>query len=201
MAQPKLAFAPDVAQRLARFAPTDLDFDDALVTPENRKVLAKLVAAATVIDELFLEQVSRENPALRARLVAEGAPQAALDYFDVMYGPWDRTKSDEPFVGSGAKPAGAGFYPDDLTKAALEAHLQAHPDQAQAFRGYFTVVERRAGALVAVPYAEHYRDKLGRAAALLREAAALSTHPALKRYLELRAAAFASNDYFASDMA
>ena len=38
-------------------------------------------------------------------------------------------------------------------------------------------------------------------AQLLREAAALTTQPTLKRFLETRAAAFLSNDYYESDVA
>ncbi len=54
---------------------------------------------------------------------------------------------------------------------------------------------------MAIPYSAEYRDRLERAAALLREAATLSRNASLSRYLEARAAAFLSDDYFASDMA
>jgi hypothetical protein len=197
----KLTYAADVEQRLAKFAPTEIDFDEKLVKPAERVVLVKLVQAAQILDGLFLDQVSPDNRALRRRLVRQKAPQPVIDYFDIMYGPWDRLEGDAPFVGGSEKPDGAGFYPQGMTKAELEAHLKAHPDQAEAFKGYFTVIRRQKGKLVAVPYAKAYAAELGRAAALLKQAAALSAHPALKRYLELRAEAFLSNDYFASDMA
>jgi len=197
----KLEVAADVDKRLERFAPTDVDFDEKLVKPAYRKVLIKLVQAAKILDDIYLDQVSAENRALRARLVAQQAPQAALDYFDVMYGPWDRLEGDKPFIGSAEKPLGAGFYPEDLTKEQLEAWIKAHPEQEKAFRGYFTVVRRQGDKLAAVPYSEAYKARLEQAAALLREAAKLSPHKALSKYLELRAAAFLSNDYFDSDMA
>jgi hypothetical protein len=52
-----------------------------------------------------------------------------------------------------------------------------------------------------VPYSREYAEWLEPAAALLREAAALTTNASLKKFLELRAAAFESDDYYASDLA
>ena len=52
-----------------------------------------------------------------------------------------------------------------------------------------------------MPYSLEYQGELGQAARLLREAAALTTQPTLKRFLETRAAAFLSDDYYASDVA
>jgi hypothetical protein len=52
-----------------------------------------------------------------------------------------------------------------------------------------------------VPYSVEYQGELAQVASLLREAAALTTQPTLKAYLESRASALLSNDYFASDVA
>jgi hypothetical protein len=52
-----------------------------------------------------------------------------------------------------------------------------------------------------VPYSLEYQGELARAADLLREAAARTTQPTLKRYLTTRADAFLSDDYYASDVA
>src|ERR1700693_5429748 len=68
---------------------------------------------------------AQENPALRDRLAAEvraatpGAPKA-FALFEINKGPWDRLRGDEPFIGSKKKSAGAGFYPEDMTKAEFE---------------------------------------------------------------------------------
>ena len=196
-----LKMATDVDKRLAKFSPTVVDFDDKLVTAEYRPVLKKLVQAAEILDKLYLKQVDAKNPALRAELVAAKAPAAVLDYFDVMYGPWDRLEGDEPFVGERHKPHGAGFYPEDLKKEDLEAWIKAHPEQEKAFRGYFTVIQRDGEGLKAVPYSVFYGAELKEAAALLVEAAAAAPHKALKKYLQTRAAAFLSNDYYESDKA
>src|SRR5204862_30228 len=50
-------------------------------------------------------------------------------------------------------------------------------------------------------YNVEYQPELARAAALLREAAALTTEATLKAFLTKRAAAFLSNDYYESDVA
>ena len=52
-----------------------------------------------------------------------------------------------------------------------------------------------------MPYSLEYQGELAQAAALLREAAALTTQPTLKAFLEARAAAFLTNDYYDSDVA
>jgi len=52
-----------------------------------------------------------------------------------------------------------------------------------------------------VPYSQAYADNLGKCAILLRQAASHSTSASLKRFLDLRADAFHSNDYYASDVA
>jgi hypothetical protein len=191
----------DIQERIARFAPTKIDFDDALVTDELKPVLKKLLAAAALMDELFLIQADPDNPALRARLAADPALADALAYFDIMYGPWDRREHHAPFVGTRKRPPGAGFYPPDMTKAELNAHLEKHPGDKEAFTGYFTVIRRKADrTLEAIPYSVFYRAQLDRAAKLLREAADLSRDARLQKYLRSRAAAFASNDYRPSDM-
>ena len=52
-----------------------------------------------------------------------------------------------------------------------------------------------------MPYSLEYQGELTEMARLLREAAALTKQPTLKSFLEKRADAFVSNDYYASDVA
>ena len=69
-------------------------------------------------------------------------------------------------------------------------------------QGFFTTIRRGLdGRLAAVPYSVEYQGELARAAELLREAAAATAQPTLKRFLETRARAFLSNDYYESDVA
>ena len=57
------------------------------------------------------------------------------------------------------------------------------------------------GGLEAVPYNVAFRAELEQAAGLLEQAAALAEDEGFKTYLNLRAEAFRSNEYYASDIA
>jgi hypothetical protein len=200
-----LRIASDIAQRVGQFPATVIDYDRASLDSKETEALQKLIEASREIDEIFWRQVSEANPALRDRLtkhVAQTPADApALDYFQIMYGPWDRLKGDEPFLGASPKPPGAGFYPPDMTKEEWERWLAAHPQDRDAFQGLFTVIRRDGDGLTAVPYSQAYRDRLTRAADRLREAAQKTGNLSLRKYLTSRADAFLSNDYYASDLA
>ena len=198
--------AQDVERRLAQYVPVPLVADLSPLGDAERRVLAELVLAARQLDEVFLRQVWTGNPDLRARLAGwEGAEASAVrSYFDLNRGPWDRLAGFEPFVGGQAHPAGAGFYPEDLTRADFEAWIAAHPAEREAFTATTTVIRRRGrqgGDLVAVPYSREYAEWLAPAAEHLRRAAAAATNASLRRFLELRAAAFLDDDYYPSDLA
>ena len=191
----------ELEDRVASFAPAEIGFDEAALVDWEKAVLAKLVEASDIMHELFARQVSRSNPDWARRVSTRGNDDAAAIYYDIMVGPWDRQSHNEAFLGVGEKPAGAGYYPEDLTKEEFDAWVEAHPDQREAFESPFTLIERQDDSLVAVPYSEAFRPRLERAAGLLREAAALSENESLSAYLESRAESFLSNDYYPSDMA
>ena len=74
--------------------------------------------------------------------------------------------------------------------------------QRKVATGFFTTIRKGPdGELIAVPYSVEYQGPLAVAATHLRQGARLTTQPTLARYLESRADAFASNDYYASDVA
>ena len=196
----------EMDERLEQLAPVTIDFDESILTEGERAAVVALVEASRVLDGIFLRQVHPENPEWRRQVAgrAEGdtAWAPVLEYFDVMYGPWDRLEDNEPFLAVGPKPPGAGYYPEGITTAELEQWMEEHPERSEAFRSYFTVIRSTDdGGLEAIPYSEFYRDHLEEAASWLRRAAAEVENESLRRYLELRARAFLSNDYFESDMA
>jgi len=194
-----LTIAPDIAQRTAQLPRTVIDYDRSLLNDNERQVVAKLIEASKLIDEIFWRQVSEDNPALRDRLAKENSP--AYDYFVKNKGPWDRLKDDAPFIGTKRKPPGAAFYPEDMTNEEFEKYIGEHPDKKDELQGLFTIVKRDGPAFVGVPYSAFYRDFLQPAAARLREAAALTTNDSLKKFLNSRADAFLSDNYRDSDMA
>ncbi len=220
---PPAALAPDISPegleaRVAKFAPVELDFDDALLDLDQRFVVRKLVEASDILGEIFREQVWRSNPEYAAELAAATGPglDAAREYYDIMAGPWDRLEHNQPFLDVGPKPPGAGYYPPDLTKGEIEAWLEEHPAQRDAFTSYYTVIRRGVAGraadpaertafegpvLLAVPYSTAYADELERAAALLDEAAGRAGNASLEDFLSKRAQAFRTNDYYASEVA
>lgn len=184
----------------ARFARVELKVDTSHLSASDRKALSLLVEAAHDIDKLFLTQYwsgnYREFEELQKDHSALG--RLRLDYFWLNKSPWSALDENTAFVPNVPehKLPGANFYPEDMTKAEFEA-WPGHKDA----EGFFTVVRRREGKLTVVPYNEEYRTQLARLAGLLQEAAKLTDNATLKRFLNGRAAAFMSNDYYESDLA
>lgn len=192
-----------VKGQIAKLAPVEISVDPSLLNENDKAVLAKLVEAARLMDEIFLRQVYSRNVAIREALQQGSNPDypTLLTYFTINFGPFDRLNHDEPFINlKHKKPGGANFYPEDMTREEFEAWIQAHPEDEEAFTSNFTIIRREGDRLVAIPYSRAYREFLEPAARLLKEAAALAQNPSLKKYLNSRAEAFLSNDYFQSDM-
>ncbi len=212
----KTASAPGIAQlqqMTARFAPTPLRVDTSTLSSTDRQALVKLIEAARLLNHVFLMQYWSGDTALYARLQRDTTPlgKARLHYFWINKGPWsvlDGYKSFLPGVPA-EKPKGANFYPEDMTKADFESWVSGLPkEEQQQARGFFTVIRWKSepgskakNELTAIPFSEEYKDDLTRAASLLKEAASLTENATLKNFLNLRADAFLSNDYYASDLA
>ncbi|MEO8131257.1 MAG: hypothetical protein ABI822_29440 [Bryobacteraceae bacterium] len=208
MAQPA-KHIPDLnelKQMTARFAPTPLEVDTSNLSSGDQKALVKLVEAARVIDNLFLTQYWSGTHKLYAQLKKDSTPlgQARLHYFWLNKGPWSALDEQEAFLPGvpARKLPGANFYPEDMKKEEFEAWLKtlgkADKDLAE---GFFSVIHRTNGKLTAVPYNKEYAADLQRLATLLHEAAALTGNASLKHFLDTRANAFLSNDYYESDVA
>src|ERR1700722_10941417 len=205
---------PDSAQlekMTSRFAPTPLRVDTSRLSAGDRQALVKLIEAARILNDVFMQQMWEGNLTLYARLQKDPTAlgKARLHYFWINKAPWsdlDEYKAFLPGVPP-RKPLGANFYSENITKEAFESWVaQLSPKEQEQAKSFFTVIRRQENSkppnnLVAVPYSQQYADDLTRAANLLREAAALTTNASLKKFLNLRADAFLSNDYYSSDLA
>ena len=202
----KTAPAPALQAQIARFAPVDIGADVSALPDNERKALSHLIAAARIMDSLFLRQVWVGNDAMLQDL-ARGTSadyRARLHYFLINKGPWSRLDHNEPFVaGAPAKPEAGNFYPIGAAKEQVQKWMDALSGEAKSHAtGFFTTIRRAPdGSLTAVPYSVEYQQELAEAATLLREAAALTADASLKKFLTTRADAFLSNDYYASDVA
>ena len=201
---------PDAAelQRMsARFVPTPLRVDASALSAGDKKALGKLIEAARRVNYLFMEQLWSGNLALYQKLERDKSPlgQARLHYFWINKGPWSEIDEHKAFLPQvpAKKPAGANFYPENMTKDEFEAWVKTlSPAEKEQAVGFFTVVRRGADKnLKLVPYSQEYKVYLDRAGKLLREAAALTDNATLQKFLTTRADAFSSNDYYESDMA
>ncbi|HEX5705536.1 MAG TPA: hypothetical protein VFX97_20210 [Pyrinomonadaceae bacterium] len=204
--RPRASDPVELPAKIRRFSPTVLTASTARLTPKDRLALRKIIAAAKLFDPLFLRQVWSGNEALKRKLEADRTPMGRmlLHYFLINDGPWSRLDEKQPFIDDiPSKLAGANHYPEDMSKDQFNAWLNTlAPAEKEKATGYFYAIRRDAsGQLKVVPYSEEYREFLDPAAKLLREAAALTTNATLRDYLNKRAAAFASNDYYDSDVA
>ncbi|MCW5965514.1 MAG: hypothetical protein KIT83_15870 [Bryobacterales bacterium] len=188
----------DIAARVNQYASVKLEADASSLRADEKQLIRLLVEVARMMDDLFWRQAYGDKQALLARA---STPELRR-FLEINYGPWDRLDGNKPFVdGIGPKPAGANFYPSDLTKQEFETAAGASAEAAAALKGQYTVVRRDGASLRAVPYSQEYGDLLKPAAARLREAAKLAADPGLANYLNLRAAAFETDNYQPSDLA
>lgn len=170
----------------------------------EKEALAHCIQASHILTDIYLEQVYDGNHKIYERLQDRNDREGKnlLRYFRIHGCPWDGYAHNEPFIpGIGTKPKFGTFYPSNFSKAEWDGWLNAHPEDREQFESNYTVIRRKNGGLVAVPYSVEYAGPLSKAAKHLRLAAMCLPTGALRTFLELRADAFISNDYFASDMA
>jgi len=212
-AQTAPASAEQLQTMAKRFAPVELRADIEHLSRGDRAAIAKLVEAAKIVDTLQLRQRWSQNEALWAALKKDTTPlgRARLDAFWLNKGPWSNLDANASFMPAeyagikipARKPEGANFYPAGATKQSLESWIATlSPEQKQDAQWFFTVIRSSPdGKLRTVKYSDEYRPELEKLAKLLREAAAATDNASLKKFLNLRADAFLSNDYLASDFA
>lgn len=170
-----------------------LTSDLSALSGEQKQMVGLLIDASKIMDDLFWQQSFSED---KASFLAKIADADARRFAEINYGPWDRLNGDTPFLQSYAdKPLGAGFYPQDMTKAEFEAADFADKT------GLYSVVVREQGKLTSVPYSQYYRTQLTQAADLLKQASKLAKDSEFGQYLTLRAEALLTDHYLPSDMA
>ena len=199
----KLVVAPDLEQRVAKFKPIHIPFDSSSLTDRERKMVDKLVDAAGLLDSIYWRQSDPEGLKLYLSLATskDGRDQMLREYLKINGSRFDLIDDNKPFVGTEPMPPGRGFFPTGLTRSEFDTYVAAHPDQRAALYGPQTIVRRDGNALEAVPYHTAYREFLVPMARDLREASELTDDPAFAKFLQLRAHALLTDDYFPSDLA
>ncbi|HZK09348.1 MAG TPA: Zn-dependent hydrolase [Bacteroidales bacterium] len=183
----------DMQQKLDEFASFRLTANLDHLTAKEKEMLPYLFQAADIMNELYWKQAIGYREDFLNRIEGEDARAFAK----IHYGPWNRLDGNAPFLTNvGAKPAGANFYPEDMTKEDFEALNDS--DKASQY----TLIRRNDdGKLYTLWFHEAYQPEIERTAALLRKAANLAEDEGLKKYLTLRADAMLTDDYYQSDLA
>lgn len=181
-------------QHAGDYAVVQLKADLSRLDENTQRMVAKLVQAADIMNELAWKQSWNGD---RAALLAQAPDDATRALVEINYGPWDRLNEDKPFIPNiKPRPPGGPFYPIDMSKEEFEA-----ADLPDKTSNYTLLRRDAAGKLITVPYHVEYKPELERTAALLREAAELSGDKRFAQYLGMRADALLNDDFRPSDMA
>ena len=174
------------------YAQVELTSDISHLSDNEKEMLNLLFRASKIMDNLFWKENYGDKDELMAKI---DDPDKKL-YAEINYGPWDALNEEKPFVdGVGAKPAGARFYPADMTEEEWNAF-----DDPNKTSQYTMIVRDENGSLKCVWYHEYFKDEIEKASALLEEASKLAGDKEFAEYLNLRAQALRTDDYFESDM-
>lgn len=182
-----------VKDKLQKYVTIKLQTDLSVLTENQKRMITILIEAGNIMNDLFWYEAYGD----KTELFKNVADADLKRFIEINYGPWDRLDGNKPFVaGVGEKPAGANFYPADMTKEEFEAA------DLPGKTGLYNFIRRdENGKLITVPYHQQFSNEVKKASDLLKLAASLSEDRGLKKYLELRAAALLDDNYQPSDLA
>ena len=180
--------------RLDIYTDFTLTTDLSHLSTNQQAMVAKLIDASKIMDDLFWRQAFGEDKAVFLAKINDPKVQK---FADINYGPWDRLNGDQVFLsGYEEKSAGAQFYPADMTKEELNNSSVTDKN------GLYSIIKRdENGKLYSVAYSIEYAQALEKTASLLREASKLADDKEFANYLNLRADALLNDEYQASDFA
>ena len=180
-------------EKLNKYVKVKLTTDLDVLTLKQKKMIPLLIEAADIMNELFWYDAYGNKEELLAS-IEDSLTRRFVEY---NYGPWDRLDGNKPFVeGVGEKPAGANYYPVDMTKEEFKATKLPGKD------GLYNFIRRGNGdKLMVIPFHRQFEVQYHKVAKLLKEAATLAEDEGLKNYLKVRANALMTDDYQASDLA
>ncbi len=177
-----------------QYAKVTLTTDISHLSDNEVKMLDLLFEAGKIMDAIYwTENLGGDKDEFLSKITD---PNARI-YAEINYGPWDQLDNRRIFIpGYGEKPAGAGFYPTDMTKEEFEAW--ENPDKTSQY----TIIRRdEKGNLQAIWYHDYFKKQINRAADLLMTASEYAADKEFADYLKLRAQALLTDDYYYSDMA
>ena len=191
--QPKEPAQEQTTNLSDKYAEYTLTTDISHLSNNEREMLQLLFEAADIMDGLFWNENYGDKDELMAK-IGDNADIKKLA--SIAYGPWDGLNGNKPFVeGIGEKPAGAQFYPVDMTEEEWNAF-----DDPNKTSQYTMIVRDENGNLKCVWYHDYFEQQIKKAASLLDDASELAGDEEFAEYLRLRAKALRTDEYFESDM-
>ncbi len=183
----------EMQKNLQKYVSVKLTADIGHLSDDEKEMLKLLFEASDIMDEIFWMQ----NVGNKDEFLAGISDLDAKEYAKINYGPWDEMENQKPFMeGYENKPAGAEFYPHDMTKEEFEAF-----DDPNKTSLYTLLKRDENGGLKSVWYHEAYKDQVTKASELLLKASELAGDAEFAKYLELRAEALLTDEYQTSDLA
>jgi hypothetical protein len=201
------------AERASYWKTVRVPYNNAALNVREQQMVAKLADACRLMDQLYWHQSD-----LGGYVMYHTTQSAVLaKLFAINGSRWDLIDENFPMIGEEPLVPGRELYPFGLTRAEVEQYVAAHPDEKAAVYSPWTVVRsapldldpklsqpviyKVPEKLFVYPYHVAYARWLQPMSADLKAAAKLSGDPAFAHYLNLRADALLSDDYYASDVA
>jgi hypothetical protein len=196
------AIAPDLSSRLKKWRRVEMPFDASGLTKRQRQLVDKLVDASRYLDDIFWRQSDPDALDLYLTLEDKKDPaDISLRRFLMINGSrFDLLDDNKPFVGSRPMPPGHWLYPPGLTHADIDSFIKSHHAAKSEIYSPYAIVRHEDRDLAAIPYNVAYKPFLEKAAADLREAAAMTEDKAFAKFLDARAGALLSDNYYPSDI-
>jgi hypothetical protein len=189
----KMEVNQEIKKKADEFVPFALTTDFSALTEKEKQMLPILLEASKIIEDIYWLQAFGNKESL----FSNDMDEFTTKLLKINFGPWERLNDNKPFIkGFSEKPDGANFYPTDMTKEEFEAW----DDSTKT--SLYTVVRRGVdGKLKSVPYHIEYKEQIEKAASFILQAADLAEDAGLKNYLEKRANALLTDEYYESDIA
>ncbi len=193
----------DVKKELKRIKFFDIKPNLKSLNTNERNALKLCIRAARILHKICLKQVCGNKLEKYYETIEKSKNKSELKrFFEMNKGPWSSLHDDKPFLkGVGKKPKGVALYPEDLTSREWKKWLKKNPRKASEFESNVTIIKRKGGKLIAVPYSKFFKDELIESSKLLSQASKTLRKGSLSLYLKECSKALLSNNYWKSDVA
>lgn len=161
------------------------------ITDNGKEVLNLYRFAADEADKIYWKQYFGDKSLM------EGIKdEYKKEYAMINYGPWDRLTGKSFIDGYDARPAGANFYPDDMTSGEFDALKNS-----EKLNPYTLIKRGENGELKCIWYHDEYKENIDKISSYLQAAADITIKESVRNYLLKKIEALKTDDFYESDLA